>query len=77
MALNSPNTIPAPRAIYVDQLANGTVYIGIAKPGSATSAAIWQIRRILPSGTVQQIQWANGNEKYINVWDNRNSLSYS
>jgi len=77
MALKSPNTIQAPRAIYVDQLSDGTAYIGIAKPGASGASAIWQIRKLVNSGTVTQILWADGNEKFDNVWNNRTSLSYS
>lgn len=77
MAISSPNTIQAPRAIYVDQLSDGTAYIGLAKPGSASSAAVWQIRKLVLNGTQTQIKWAGGNEKFDKVWDNRASLTYS
>lgn len=54
-------------------------YIGIAKPGSATSAATWQIRKISYSATnhVADIQWADGNDLFDNVMDNAASLTYS
>lgn len=54
-------------------------YIGIAKPGTASSAAAWQIRKITYSGTgrVTDVQWAGGSDLFNQVWDDRASLSYS
>lgn len=50
-------------------------YLGEAAIGEATSAATWQIMKIdRTSGTV--ITWADSNENYDNVWDNRESLDY-
>lgn len=50
-------------------------YVGKASPGTATSAAQWKIFRITNSDTT--IVWADGNDQYDNIWDNRASLSYS
>lgn len=51
-------------------------YVGKAKVGTATSADQWQIQRIdETSDTV--ITWADGDDKFNNVWDDRASLSYS
>lgn len=54
-------------------------YIGIARPGTATSAALWQIRKLSYSATdhVTDIQWAGGSDQFNQVWDDRASLSYS
>lgn len=53
-------------------------YIGIAKPGSAAGSAAWQIRRITYTGDKPTvIEWADGNDRFDNVWDNRAGLSYS
>jgi len=51
-------------------------YIGKAVPGTATSAASWQIRK-LDSTTGTVMTWADGNNDFDNIWDNRESLSYS
>ena len=52
-----------------------TIYIGKAAPGTATSAALWQIHRHnTASGIVTT--WADSNGKYDNIWDNRASLVY-
>ena len=53
-------------------------YIGIAKPGSATSAAVWQIKKLTYStDQITDLQWATGSDNFKHVWDNRASLSYS
>jgi hypothetical protein len=51
-------------------------YIGLAKPGTATSSAGWQIKKLTYSGTdVVSILFADGDTKFDNIWDNR-STSY-
>jgi hypothetical protein len=65
------------RKVLVDEPDSSTAYVGEAALGSATSAAVWRIKRISVSGTVTTITWADGNENFDNVWDNRASLSYS
>lgn len=46
---------------------------GFAKPGSATSAALW---RIMVEDSTGNIFFADGDDYFDNVWDNRNALSY-
>lgn len=59
---------------------NGTdqvVYIGWATPGSATSSAVWKVRRLTYTTTlngssqVSQIQYMNGDAGFHQIWDNR------
>lgn len=52
-------------------------YIGLAAIGSLNSQAVWQILRITTSGTVQTGEYADGNDNFDNIWDNRAALSYS
>ena len=54
-----------------------TTYLGRAKRGTATSDAAWQIRRITFNGTTNTFQYANGSNRYNQIWDNRTSLTYS
>ena len=61
----------------VDEASSTTTYLGRAACGTATSAASWQIRKISESGNVTTIEWADGDRKFDNVWDDRASLSYS
>jgi len=54
------------------------VYVGWAQPGSATSASVWKIMKLVYSGAnlVQRL-WADGNTKFDNIYDDRATLSYS
>lgn len=53
-------------------------YIGVAKIGSSTSAAVWKIKKIDQSGTpiTTSITWAGGGQ-FNQVYDDRASLSYA
>ena len=51
-------------------------YLGEASIGSATSGALWRVRKLdQSSGLV--ITWADGNSDFDNIFDNYASLSYS
>jgi hypothetical protein len=60
----------------IDSINTNLEYIGEASPGTLSSAALWRIKRIDNSNGIT-IQWADGNASFDNVWDNRESLSYS
>lgn len=51
-------------------------YIGNAAMGADAAAAVWQIKRLdATSGLIKL--WADGNDNFDNVWNDRASLSYS
>jgi len=53
-------------------------YRGDALPGSATSATAWRVQRLTQqSDGDMEILFADGNDNFDNIWDNRLSLSYS
>lgn len=53
-------------------------YRGDALPGTLTSVAAWRVTRMtLQSDGDIEILYADGNDNYDNIWDNRLSLSYS
>jgi hypothetical protein len=54
-----------------------TTYIGYADAGTLTSAATWAIKRIIETGNDISITWADGNNSFDNIWDNRLTLTYS
>lgn len=62
-----------PLDVMVDEPVTGTTYVGEANHGTATSSALWRIKKIVVSGTVTSIRYA-GNGKFDQVWDNRASL---
>lgn len=55
-------------------------YLGEASFGALTSSPIWRITRLTYSGTdssIVTVEFADGNDEYDNIWDNRASLIYS
>lgn len=66
----------APRALKLDDYTTADViYIGKAQVGTAGSTAAWQIMKV-DQTTGLVITWADSNDKFDNVWDNRASLTY-
>jgi len=56
------------------QTSGNYTYIGKALCGSATSAAVWQIKRIdATTGTI--IQWAMGDQDFTHIYDDRAALA--
>jgi len=51
-------------------------YVGKAIIGTNTGSALWQIQEINETvGTI--ILWADGDSTFDNIWDNRESLTYT
>jgi len=50
-------------------------YVGKAVPGTATSDALWSIKRI--TNSTGDITWADSTFEYLKIWDNRASYSYA
>lgn len=63
-------------ATIIDSPDSNTTYIGDAKIGSAKTDAVWQIMKIVKSGTEVEVQLANGNLRYNSIWNDRTSLVY-
>ena len=61
----------------MDEASSTVTYVGSAEPGVYTSMADWRIKKILVSGTVTSILYADGNTSFDNVWDDRAGLVYS
>lgn len=67
--------IEANVALRVDEASATVTYIGKAAIGSSSGQSLWQISKIdTTSGTV--ITWADSNDSFDNVWDDRASLTY-
>ena len=72
------NDASRPKATRKDDAGSSIVYYGYANPGTATSAASWRIMKMDKSADPDfTITWADGNDNYDNIWDNRASLTYS
>lgn len=61
----------------VDEASATVTYIGQAQDGSDIGDPLWQIQRITSSGGATEIEWADGNNNFDNVWDDRAALTYS
>lgn len=53
------------------------LYIGEADNGTSTAASNWRITRLTKAGKSLDVDLADGNSKFDNVFDNRESLNYS
>lgn len=62
--------------IRIDEVSETVTYVGKALPGAETNNPVWQIRKIVVSGTETSIEWADGDAFQDNIWDNRISLTY-
>jgi len=62
---------------FIDEASVTVTYIGDAMPGTATADAAWRIKRLTESGNDVDVEWADGNDIFDNVWDDRALLGYS
>ncbi len=65
-----------PYDLETDTSVLNTTYVGQALPGSATSAAVWRIKRITETNDGASIDWADGDGGFNQVWDDRLTLTY-
>jgi len=63
--------------VIVDEVDANTVYVGKAKPGSATSDPVWAITQTLTAGDITTTAFAGGTAEYDKIWDNRASFTYT
>ena len=56
-----------------------SIYYGFAVAGSATGQAVWSIRRETKTkeNDIVIVEWADGNELFDNIWDERRNLAYA
>jgi hypothetical protein len=63
--------------IFVDESNPNVIYKGWAINAEDSASSLWAIQRISRIGEVVTYDWADGNQFYDNVWDNRLDLQYS
>jgi hypothetical protein len=61
--------------IYLDEASATITYVGTAVAGSATSSAVWSIKR-LNSASGLIVTWANSDPTANKIWDNRATYTY-
>jgi len=60
----------------LDEASATITYVGVAAPGTATSAASWRIKR-LDSTAGLIVLYADADTNFDNIWDNRAALTYT
>ncbi len=60
----------------IDESNPNEIYNGYAAAGAAASAPVWAIQKVSRRGNVTLYSWADGNENFDNVWDDRLTLNY-
>jgi len=66
------------RTMKIEWSGGNPIYVGWAEPGTASSAVGWKIIKLTWSGSeVTDIQYPNGDNAFIYVWDSRAGYSYS
>jgi|ETNvirome_6_1000_1030641.scaffolds.fasta_scaffold13580_3 hypothetical protein len=60
----------------IDIASTTVTYIGQAAPGSTSNQAVWRIQRVNIVGSSIEILYADSNDNFDNVWDDRGTLSY-
>lgn len=57
-------------------LSGNYIYVGYALPNQLTSAAAWRIKRVDTSTPADDVEWADGDDNFDNIWLNYASLTY-
>jgi len=66
--------------VKIENDGNGNpVYVGKAPKGAATSAAVWQVRKLSydVNQSVTDVQFAGGSNAFDKIYDNRATFTYS
>jgi hypothetical protein len=63
----------------VDESDPLVTYYGFAGSGSLAEQAVWAVYRVTryAGNDIVLVEWADGNQLFDNVWDNRYKLTYS
>lgn len=75
---HSLDTLASNYATQIDDTSTASVtYIGKAVIGSSSASAVWQVQKIDESSNPTTIKWADGNDAFDNIFNNRTSLTYN
>ena len=77
MGVSSVTSIDTIYSIRVDDATATVTYVGEAVIGSTEASSVWRIKKLETIGSILYITWADGNQSFDNIWDNRASLSYT
>lgn len=74
--INIPSNTSAEQQILIDTSVSGTTYFGYSAPGIPTDKPFWKIMKMVETSILTTIKYADSNQLYDNVWDDRTSLTY-
>jgi len=64
--------------VLIDDIGLSSFYVGRAITGTATSASLWQVKKVVEqSGDIIVFQFADGSHSRNKCWDDRISYTYS
>lgn len=63
--------------IRLDEVSSSVSYVGKAAPAASETDTVWQIKKIVVTGTVTSITWASGNGRFDKQWSLRATYTYS
>ncbi len=62
--------------VRIDESNPDVVYNGFVVAGTIVSDAVWAIQKITKEKAATIYEWADGDELYDNIWENRYELNY-
>jgi len=63
--------------MLIDVASATVTYIGEAEPGTLVSGATWRIKKITVTGSLTEIQWADGVGTFTKVYNDRATYTYA
>ena len=64
------------KLLQVDSVGN-TTYLGYAAPGADVVNPVWGIKKVVETGGDAEFTWADGDNVFDNIWNDRLTLTYS
>lgn len=74
--VNSIDSKTVYQPLIIDKSGANVVYRGYAPAGTATGSALWAIEKVTSAKGIETHLWADGDMKFDNVWNNRETLIY-
>jgi hypothetical protein len=62
--------------VRIDDSNPDVVYNGFVVAGTIVSDAVWAIQKVTKEKAATIYEWADGDELYDNIWENRYELNY-
>jgi len=71
------DTVKKALTTKIDVVDANNTYIAEAEPGTLVSGATWRIKKIVVTGAVTDIQWADGLGTFTKVYNDRATYTYA